>query len=36
MPRALTPIWRVLERVVEVTPGLNSFAAHNVVVARKV
>lgn len=35
MPRALTPLWRVLERVVEVTPGLNIFAAHNVVVARK-
>jgi SAM-dependent methyltransferase len=27
--------WRWLERLVEVTPGLNVFAAHNVVIAQK-
>jgi SAM-dependent methyltransferase len=35
MPRALMPLARLLERIVEVTPGLNVFAAHNVVVAQK-
>jgi SAM-dependent methyltransferase len=31
---AMTP-WRLVERAVEITPGLNVFAAHNVVVAQK-
>ena len=35
LPRALAHIWRWVERAVEVTPGLNILAAHNVVVARK-
>lgn len=35
MPRALATPWGWVEHLVEVTPGLNVFAAHNVVVARK-
>jgi SAM-dependent methyltransferase len=35
LPAALAPVWRWVERAVEVTPGLNVLAAHNVVVARK-
>jgi SAM-dependent methyltransferase len=35
MPAALMSPWRILERLVEITPGLNVFAAHNVVIARK-
>jgi len=35
MPRLLMAPWRWVERLVEVTPGLNVLAAHNVVVARK-
>jgi hypothetical protein len=35
LPRALARPWSWLERVVELTPGLNVLAAHNVVVARK-
>ncbi len=35
MPKALMPVWRWVERLVELTPGLNVFAAHNVVIARK-
>lgn len=35
LPKALSGPWNWVERIVEVTPGLNSFAAHNVVVARK-
>jgi SAM-dependent methyltransferase len=35
MPVGLAGVWRLVERVVEITPGLNIFAAHNVVVARK-
>jgi SAM-dependent methyltransferase len=35
LPRALARPWNLVERIVEVTPGLNVFAAHNVVVARK-
>jgi SAM-dependent methyltransferase len=35
MPKALAGLWRLIERVVEVTPGLNVLAAHNVVIARK-
>jgi SAM-dependent methyltransferase len=35
LPHALSKPWNVVERLVEVTPGLNVFAAHNVVVARK-
>ena len=35
MPKQLAGPWRWVERAVEVTPGLNIFAAHNVVVARK-
>ena len=35
MPAALAPSWRWVERAVEVTPGLNIFAAHNVIVAQK-
>ena len=35
MPRQLAGPWRWVERAVEVTPGVNIFAAHNVVVARK-
>ena len=35
LPARLTQPWRWLERLAEVTPGLNTLAAHNVVVARK-
>ncbi len=35
MPAPLMPLWRLVERGVEITPGVNVLAAHNVVVARK-
>lgn len=35
MPRALMPIWTRVERLVEASPVLSLFAAHNVVVAQK-
>jgi SAM-dependent methyltransferase len=35
LPAWLARPWRRVERLVEVTPGLNTLAAHNVVVARK-
>jgi SAM-dependent methyltransferase len=35
MPASLAGLWRLVERAVEVTPGVNVLAAHNVVVARK-
>ena len=35
LPAALAGVWRWVERAVEVTPGVNVLAAHNVVVARK-
>jgi SAM-dependent methyltransferase len=35
LPAALSGVWNWVERAVEVTPGLNVLAAHNVVVARK-
>jgi SAM-dependent methyltransferase len=35
MPEVLMIPWRWVERAVEITPGLNVFAAHNVVIARK-
>jgi SAM-dependent methyltransferase len=35
LPAPLAGVWRWVERAVEVTPGLNVLAAHNVVVARK-
>jgi len=35
LPRRLAGPWRWVERLVELTPGLNVLAAHNVVVARK-
>jgi hypothetical protein len=35
LPAALGGPWRWVERLVEVTPGVNVLAAHNVVVARK-
>jgi hypothetical protein len=35
MPKALAGAWRWVERGVEVAPGLNIFAAHNVVIAQK-
>jgi SAM-dependent methyltransferase len=35
LPRSLAGVWGVVERAVEITPGLNILAAHNVVVARK-
>lgn len=35
IPRRLMGVWRLVERSVEVAPGLNALAAHNVVVARK-
>jgi SAM-dependent methyltransferase len=35
LPLALAGIWGLVERGVEITPGLNILAAHNVVVARK-
>jgi SAM-dependent methyltransferase len=35
LPAPLAGVWRLVERAVEVTPGVNVLAAHNVVVARK-
>jgi SAM-dependent methyltransferase len=35
LPACLARPWRLVERAVEVTPGVNMLAAHNVVVARK-
>jgi hypothetical protein len=35
LPKVLAAPWKLVERLVEVTPGLNVLAAHNVVVARK-
>jgi hypothetical protein len=35
LPVWLAGPWRLVERTVETVPGLNRFAAHNVVVARK-
>jgi ubiquinone/menaquinone biosynthesis C-methylase UbiE len=35
LPRLLAKPWRWVERAVELTPGVNLLAAHNVVVARK-
>jgi SAM-dependent methyltransferase len=35
LPAPLEGLWSLVERVVEITPGLNILAAHNVVVARK-
>jgi SAM-dependent methyltransferase len=35
LPAALSGVWSWVERAVEVTPGVNVLAAHNVVVARK-
>jgi SAM-dependent methyltransferase len=35
LPAALAGVWRWVERAVEMTPGVNVLAAHNVVVARK-
>jgi hypothetical protein len=35
LPARLAQPWRWVERAVEITPGLNALAAHNVVVARK-
>jgi SAM-dependent methyltransferase len=35
LPASLAGVWRWVERAVEITPGLNILAAHNVVVARK-
>ena len=35
VPRALMPLARLAEAVVERTPLLRRFCAHNVVVARK-
>jgi SAM-dependent methyltransferase len=35
LPASLAGVWNLVERVVELTPGLNILAAHNVVVARK-
>jgi SAM-dependent methyltransferase len=35
LPRSLAGTWRVVERLVEITPGVNVLAAHNVVVAQK-
>ncbi len=35
MPAWLAQAWSLIERTVEVTPGVNVLAAHNVVVARK-
>ncbi len=35
LPVWLAGIWKLVERAVEITPGLNVLAAHNVVVARK-
>jgi SAM-dependent methyltransferase len=35
LPAALASVWSWIERAVEITPGMNILAAHNVVVARK-
>ncbi|MCA1647600.1 MAG: methyltransferase domain-containing protein [Chloroflexi bacterium] len=35
MPAVLAGVWGWIERIVEVTPGVNILAAHNVVCARK-
>ena len=35
LPAPLARPWSVVERIVELTPGVNRLAAHNVVVARK-
>ncbi len=35
LPAALSGVWRWVEKAVEITPGINVLAAHNVVVARK-
>jgi hypothetical protein len=35
LPAALASVWNWIERAVEITPGMNILAAHNVVVARK-
>jgi SAM-dependent methyltransferase len=35
LPRFAMGPWNWVERFVEITPGLNVFAAHNVVIARK-
>lgn len=35
LPAALSGVWGWVEKAVEVTPGVNILAAHNVVVARK-
>lgn len=35
LPARLAGVWRWVERAVEITPGLNILAAHNVVIARK-
>jgi hypothetical protein len=35
MPSALMPIWTRVEALVEASPFLSLFAAHNVVVAQK-
>src|SRR5882762_9175780 len=35
LPAAMSGVWNWVERAVEVTPGVNVLAAHNVVVARK-
>jgi SAM-dependent methyltransferase len=35
LPRVLSGPWNLVEKTVELTPGLNVLAAHNVVVARK-
>jgi SAM-dependent methyltransferase len=35
MPLGLMGLWRVVERLVEIGPVVNMFAAHNVVIARK-
>jgi SAM-dependent methyltransferase len=35
LPSALAKPWNLVEKFVELTPGVNVFAAHNVVIARK-
>ena len=35
LPAALAGAWRWVEKFVEITPGVNALAAHNVVIARK-
>ena len=35
LPAPLAGVWRWVEKAVEITPGVNILAAHNVVVARK-